>query len=84
MPWDASYSFAKRGGRGVTIALLDAQCAYCVPCVRTTLASVKMSVAFRRKLALERFERSLCIAAGEADETTQPVKGNSAESRRAP
>ena len=24
MPWDASYSFAKRGGRGVTIALLHA------------------------------------------------------------
>jgi len=43
-----------------------------------------MSVAFSRKLALEPFERRLCIAAGEADETTQPVKRNSTESRRAP
>ena len=78
----ASDGFAEGGRCAFAIALLNPQRADRVPRVCATLASVQMSIAFGRELALEGRKGLLVVAAGETDETSQPVKGDGAEPRR--
>ena len=82
------YRYARQGltksnRRTCTIALLNPQRTDRVPRIRATLPSVQMPVAFGRQLALEGCDCVVVVAACEADETSQPVKGHGTEPRPA-